>query len=92
MIAGPTEVDRSLASAEIACIVEHRSDGKGPKGLAVHSNSDMQLVKVEAGLCGVSLITERGTSQTKVKVPKCLLSVKQKGVFEQRQQGGSRLK
>ena len=42
----------------------------------------------EAGLCGVSLITERGTTQTKVKVPKCLLSVKQKGVFEQRQQGG----
>ena len=29
-----------------------------------------------------------GDSQTKVKVPKCLLSVKQKGVFEQRQQGG----
>jgi hypothetical protein len=42
----------------------------------------------EADLCGVSLIIERGTTQTKVKVPKFLLSVKQKGVFEQRQQGG----
>ncbi len=42
----------------------------------------------EAGLCGVSLITERGLTQTIVKAPKCGLSVKQKGVLELRQQGG----
>ena len=42
----------------------------------------------EAGLCGVSLITERGLTQTGVKVPKFRLSVKPKGVFELRQQGG----
>jgi hypothetical protein len=42
----------------------------------------------EAGLCGVSLITERGATQTRVKAPKYRLSVKQKGVFELRQQGG----
>ena len=42
----------------------------------------------EAGLCGVSLITERGLTQTRVKVPKFWLSVKQKGVFDLKQQGG----
>jgi len=42
----------------------------------------------EAGLCGVSLITERGLTQTGVKVPKFRLSVKPKGVYELRQQGG----
>ena len=42
----------------------------------------------EAGLCGVSLITERGLTQTGVKVPKYGLSVKLKGVDELRQQGG----
>ena len=42
----------------------------------------------EAGLCGVSLITERGLTQTEVKAPKYGLSVKLKGVFELRQQGG----
>jgi hypothetical protein len=42
----------------------------------------------EAGLCGVSLITERGLTQTGVKAPKYRLSVKQKGVLELRQQGG----
>ena len=42
----------------------------------------------EAGLCGVSLITERGLTQTGVKVPKFGLSVKLKGVYELRQQGG----
>jgi ribosomal protein L10 len=35
-----TELDRSPALVEIACSVEHRSDSKGPKGLAVHSNSE----------------------------------------------------
>ena len=42
----------------------------------------------EAGLCGVSLITERGLTQTGVKAPKYGLSVKLKGVLELRQQGG----
>ena len=42
----------------------------------------------EAGLCGVSLITERGLTQTGVKAPKWRLSVKLKGVLELRQQGG----
>ena len=42
----------------------------------------------EAGLCGVSLITERGLTQTGVKAPKYRLSVKLKGVDELRQQGG----
>ena len=42
----------------------------------------------ESGLCGVSLITKRGTTQTKVKAPKFWLSVKQKSVPELRQQGG----
>ena len=36
----------------------------------------------------VSLITERGLTQTRVKVPKFGLSVKQKGVFDLKQQGG----
>ncbi len=35
---------------------------------------------------GVSLITERGATQTEVKAPKCRLSVKLKGVLELRQQ------
>ncbi len=43
---------------------------------------------LEAGLCGVSLITERGTTQTGVNAPECWLSVKQKSVSEPRQQGG----
>ena len=42
----------------------------------------------ETGLCGVSLITERGLTQTRVKVPKFGLSVKQKRVFDLKQQGG----
>jgi hypothetical protein len=42
----------------------------------------------EAGLCGVSPITERGTTQIRVKAPKCWLSVKLKSVIELRQQGG----
>ncbi len=42
----------------------------------------------ETGLCGVSLITERGTTLTRVKVPKYWLSVKLKCVFEHRQQEG----
>ena len=36
---------------------------------------------------GVSSYTERGTTQTKVKVPKCWLSAKLKGVFILRQRG-----
>ncbi len=42
----------------------------------------------ETGLHGVRLVTKRGTTQTAVKVPKYLLSVKLKGVFKPRQQGG----
>jgi hypothetical protein len=42
----------------------------------------------ETGLRGVRLVTKRGTTQTEVKVPKFLLSVKLKGVFKPRQQGG----
>jgi hypothetical protein len=41
---------------------------------------------LDAGLCGVSLTTERGTTQTEVKAPKYRLSVKPKGVLEPRQQ------
>lgn len=37
---------------------------------------------------GVSSMTERGTTQTKVKVPKCWLSVKPKSVVSLRQRGG----
>jgi hypothetical protein len=39
------EVDRSPALAEMACSVEHRSVGKGPKGLANHSNSECTGVR-----------------------------------------------
>jgi hypothetical protein len=39
-------------------------------------------------LCGVSPTTERGATQTRVKVPKFWLSVKPKGVLGLRQQGG----
>ena len=49
---------------------------------------DARLRSRETGLRGVRLVTKRGTTQTKVKVPKCLLSVKQKGVLELRQQEG----
>jgi hypothetical protein len=35
--------ERSPALAEMACSVEHRSVGKGPKGLANHSNSECTL-------------------------------------------------
>jgi len=40
------------------------------------------------GSCGVRLMAERGLTQTEVKVPKFLLSVKLKSVFSPRQQGG----
>jgi hypothetical protein len=40
------------------------------------------------GFSGISSETERGTTQTKVKAPKCWLSVKQKGVFLLRQREG----
>ena len=43
---------------------------------------------LETGLCGVSPITERGATQTRVKAPKCRLSVKPKSVSELKQQGG----
>jgi hypothetical protein len=33
-------------------------------------------------------MTERGTTQTEVKVPKCWLNVKPKGVVSLRQRGG----
>jgi hypothetical protein len=33
-------------------------------------------------------MTERGTTQTEVKVPKCWLNVKLKGVVSLRQRGG----
>ena len=46
------------------------------------------LRSLEAGLCGVSPTTERGATQTRVKVPKFWLSVKPKGVLGLRQQGG----
>ena len=42
----------------------------------------------ETDLRGVRLVTKRGTTQTEVKVPKFLLSVKLKGVLKPRQQGG----
>ncbi len=42
----------------------------------------------DTGSCGVRLTTERGLTQTEVKVPKFLLSVKPKSVFPPRQQGG----
>jgi hypothetical protein len=42
----------------------------------------------ETDLRGVRLVIKRGTTQTEVKVPKFLLSVKLKGVFKPRQQGG----
>lgn len=43
---------------------------------------------LDAGLCGVSLTTKRGTTLTGVKVPKCLLSVKPKSVSELKHQEG----
>ena len=33
-------------------------------------------------------MTERGTTQTEVKAPKCWLNVKQKGVVSLKQRGG----
>ncbi len=42
----------------------------------------------ETDLRGVRLVIKRGKTQTEVKVPKFLLSVKLKGVFKPRQQGG----
>lgn len=42
----------------------------------------------ETDLRGVRLVIKRGTTQTEVKVPKFLLSVKLKGVLKPRQQGG----
>ena len=49
---------------------------------------DMHRRSGETGSCDVRFTTERGLTQTKVKVPKFLLSVKPKGVFAPRQQGG----
>jgi len=49
---------------------------------------DVRRRSRETGLRGVRLVTKRGTTQTEVKVPKFLLSVKLKGVFKPRQQGG----
>ena len=57
-------------------MVEHRLGSRGHLGLAVFSNSEYAL-SVEAGswVWGGSSHTERGTTQTRVKVPKCWLSV-----------------
>jgi hypothetical protein len=49
---------------------------------------DARLRSKETDLRGVRLVIKRGTTQTEVKVPKFLLSVKLKGVFKPRQQGG----
>ena len=49
---------------------------------------DMHRRSRETGACDVRFTTERGLTQTEVKVPKFLLSVKPKGVFAPRQQGG----
>ena len=49
---------------------------------------DMHRRSRETGSCDVRFTTERGLTQTEVKVPKFLLSVKPKGVFAPRQQGG----
>ena len=52
----------------------------GKKFLGTLSNSEAAIV-VEAGSegIGISLMSMRGTTQTGVKVPKCWLSVKDKG-------------
>ena len=49
---------------------------------------DVRRRSKETDLRGVRLVIKRGTTQTEVKVPKFLLSVKLKGVFKPRQQGG----
>ena len=49
---------------------------------------DVRRRSRETDLRGVRLVIKRGTTQTEVKVPKFLLSVKLKGVFKPRQQGG----
>ena len=49
---------------------------------------DMHCRSRDTGSCDVRFMTERGLTQTKVKVPEFLLSVKQKGVFMPRQQEG----
>ena len=50
--------------------------------------TDIHRRSKDTGSCGVRLMTERGLTQTEVKVPKSLLSVKRKSVFSPRQQGG----
>jgi hypothetical protein len=49
---------------------------------------DVRRRSRETDLRGVRLVIKRGTTQTEVKVPKFLLSVKLKGVSRPRQQGG----
>ena len=63
-------------------------DGREIARYSFKLRRDVRRRSRETGLRGVRLVTKRGTTQTEVKVPKFLLSVKLKGVFEPRQQGG----
>lgn len=66
-----------MASVEIDSGVEHQLEGPGKKFSALLLNSEYTIV-VEAGSRGmaVSDMSERGTTQPRVKVLKNWLSVK----------------
>jgi hypothetical protein len=85
----PIEADPSPVSNDIVDVVEHQRENKDSKGSTFFLNSEcVNVVDLGRRVYVGSLITERGLTQTRVKVPKFWLSVKQKGVFDLKQQGG----
>lgn len=54
----------------------YRLGSQGPKGSAILSNSEsITVVEGRSEGAGLSPVSERATTQPKVKVPKCYLNV-----------------